>query len=106
MRDFKFKGEINMTQILSFPNDEKETIARFDYIDQCWYVETNVPTHITKISKLTDVDVIGVSENGNPTLIEAKMEKSQISFRNKPREMTEEERLKRAEHMRNIRNPK
>ena len=31
--------------------EERETLLRFDYLDQCWYVETSVPTHITKFKK-------------------------------------------------------
>lgn len=31
--------------------EERETLLRYDYLDQCWYVETSVPTHITKFKK-------------------------------------------------------
>ena len=31
--------------------EERETLLRYDYLDKCWYVETSVPTHITKFKK-------------------------------------------------------
>lgn len=36
---------------MSYSKDEMETILRFDYLDQKWYVWTNVQTHITKFTK-------------------------------------------------------
>lgn len=36
---------------MAWANDERETILRFDYMDQMWYAWTNVPAHITKFQK-------------------------------------------------------
>lgn len=36
---------------MAYSKDEMETILRFDYLDQKWYVWTNVQAHITKFIK-------------------------------------------------------
>lgn len=48
---------------MAYSKDEMETILRFDYLDQKWYVWTNVQTHITKFTKqgwnMTDAEYEG-----------------------------------------------
>lgn len=48
---------------MNYSRDEMETIARFDYLDQRWYVWTNVQTHITKFQRqgwqMTDCEMDG-----------------------------------------------
>lgn len=48
---------------MTYSRDEMETIARFDYLDQRWYVWTNVQAHITKFQKqgwqMTDCEMDG-----------------------------------------------
>lgn len=36
---------------MTYSRDEMETILRYDYIDQRWYVWTNVQAHLTKFTK-------------------------------------------------------
>lgn len=48
---------------MTYSRDEMETIARFDYLDQKWYVWTNVQAHITKFQRqgwtMTDCEMDG-----------------------------------------------
>ena len=67
----------------TYTKDEMETICRYDYIDNCWYVETNVKKHMTKImNKYENHKVISVNTDGNPSKISAKLGEKQVSFRN------------------------
>ena len=53
--------------------EERETLLRYDYLDQCWYVETSVPTHITKFKKQGwEIVSQTVNENGNVQVVEFK----------------------------------
>ncbi|CAM4407879.1 hypothetical protein FHS16_001757 [Paenibacillus endophyticus] len=38
---------------MAHPNEEKETTANYDYIDDTWNVYTCVPKHITKLNKIS-----------------------------------------------------
>ena len=53
--------------------EERETLLRYDYLDQCWYVETSVPTHITKF-KRQGWEIVSQTVNhlGNVQVVEFK----------------------------------
>ncbi|MDR0317399.1 MAG: hypothetical protein LBH89_02950 [Lactococcus lactis] len=93
-------------EIFSFSKEEKETNARFDYEDQCWYVETSVPSHMTRILKLYPeiAEVLTVTESGSPTSIRVRLDPNQIGFRSgvKPI-MSEERKQELSARMKNMR---
>ena len=37
---------------MSYLPEERETIVRYDEMDNCWYFESNVRRHVTKILKM------------------------------------------------------
>ena len=91
--------------------EENETLLRYDYIDQCWYVETSVPTHITKFKKQGwEIVSQTVNENGNVQVVEFKCNNpSSITIgkaEKKKRELTEEQRQKTIERLQKARNKK
>ena len=75
--------------------EERETLLRYDYLDKCWYVESTVPSHITKFKK-QGWEIISqtVNEQGIVQVAEFKCNNpSSISIRNaNKRPMTEDER--------------
>lgn len=95
----------------SISQEERETVLRYDYIDQCWYVETSIPTHITKFKKqgwemvsqtinhLGSVQVVEFKCNNPSSITIGKAEK-------KKRELTEEQRKLLAERLQKARNKK
>lgn len=95
----------------SISQEERETLLRFDYIDQCWYVETSIPTHITKFKKqgwemvsqtinhLDSVQVVEFKCNNPSSITISKAEK-------KKRELTEEQRKLLVERLQKARNKK
>lgn len=91
--------------------EERETLLRYDYLDKCWYVETSVPTHITKFKKQGwEIVSQTVNENGNVQVVEFKCDNpSSITIgqaEKKKRELTEEQRQKLTERLQKARNKK
>lgn len=89
--------------------EERETLLRYDYLDQCWYVETSVPTHITKFKKQGwEIVSQTVNENGSVQVVEFKCDNpSSITIgkaEKKKRELTEEQRKLLAERLKKARN--
>ena len=86
----------------SISAEERETLLRYDYFEKCWYVDTSVPTHITKF-KNQGWEIISqtVNEQGIVQAVEFKCNNpSSISIRNATkRPMTEEERKIIAERL-------
>ena len=86
--------------------EEKETVLRFDYIDQCWYVETSVPKHITKFKKQGwEIVSQTINENDNVQVVEFKCDNpSSISINKaEKRKLTEEQRKVAAERLKQVR---
>ena len=95
----------------SISQEERETLLRYDYLDECWYVETSIPTHITKFKKqgwemvsqtvnhLGSVQVVEFKCNNPSSITIGKAEK-------KKRELTEEQRQKLTERLQKARNKK
>ena len=88
--------------------EERETLLRFDYLDQCWYVETSVPTHITKFKKQGwEIVSQTLSKDGSVQAVEFKCDNpSSISIGNaekRKRELTEEQRENLRQRMKEMR---
>ena len=89
--------------------EEKETLLRFDYLEKCWYVETSVPTHITKFKK-QGWEIISqtVNEQGVVQVVEFKCNNpSSITIgraEKRKKEMTEEQRKILTERLKKSRN--
>ena len=93
----------------SISQEERETLLRYDYLEQCWYVETSIPTHITKFKKqgwemvsqtinhLGSIQVVEFKCNNPSSVTIGKAEK-------KKRELTEEQRKLLAERLKKARN--
>ena len=89
--------------------EERETLLRYDYLDQCWYVETSVPTHITKF-KRQGWEIVSqtVNENGNVQVVEFKCDNpsSIIIGKAEKKKLTEEQRKIVTERLQKARNKK
>ena len=88
--------------------EERETLLRFDYLDQCWYVETSVPTHITKFKKQGwEIIAQTLSKDGSIQAVEFKCDNpSSISIgraEKRKRELTEEQRENLRQRMKEMR---
>ena len=88
--------------------EERETLLRYDYLDQCWYVETSVPTHITKFKKQGwEIVSQTVNENGNVQVVEFKCDNPSSVIigkaEKKKRELTEEQRESLRQRMKEMR---
>ena len=88
--------------------EERETLLRFDYLDQCWYVETSVPTHITKF-KRQGWEIVSqtLSKDGSIQAVEFKCDNpSSISIGNAEKrkiQITEEHRESLRQRMKEMR---
>lgn len=95
---------------MSYLLEERETLVRYDEMDNCWYLESNVRRHITKILKQIDaVEVISQEEeNGRVVWISVKLTNLEdysinpfVRKRTK-RELSDEQRQIMAEKMSKI----
>ena len=89
--------------------EEKETLLRFDYLEKCWYVDTSVPSHITKFKKQGwEIVSQTVNEQGDIQAVEFKCDNPTSISINKAekrkKELTEEQRKILAERLKNSRN--
>ena len=70
--------------IMTYSNDEKETVIVFDYVTNLYSIYTNVPGHITKCMKQYgnyNIKIISVHEIGKPSCIEVRDVPNAITFR-------------------------
>lgn len=73
---------VNGKQVMTFDQDEMETVILYDYVTDTYSIETNVKKHITTIMKrYNNVEVVYVNDKGNPTSVRVKGIKDAISFR-------------------------
>ena len=89
--------------------EERETLLRFDYLDQCWYVETSVPTHITKFKKQGwEIVSQTLSKDGSIQAVEFKCNNpSSITIgKAEKKKLTEEQRKIVTERLQKARNKK
>ena len=93
----------------SIMTEERETLCRYDYLDKCWYIDTSVPTHITKFKKQGwEIVSQTVNEQGIVQAVEFKCNNpSSISIgkaEKRKRELTEEQRKIMSERMKKLKN--
>lgn len=71
-------------EVYNFENEEKETVLRYDNIDNKWYMYSNVSKHITKALKVAKgkVFVDTVAKGGTITSVRIELDAKQVSFRN------------------------
>lgn len=73
---------------MAYLPEERETVIRYDELDNCWYFESNVRRHITKIEKRIELYEIlseEFDERGNRIYIQAKMLEADVSPFAKPK---------------------
>lgn len=91
---------------MSYNREEQETTLVFDAETGEWNGYSCYSPHITKILKLLAIDDVDAEyEEGreSPLSIKFKLRPNQVSFRKgEKREMSEEQREKAAERMRNL----
>lgn len=102
---------IEKTMVGTLAKEERETVLRFDYLEQCWYVDTSIPKHINKFKKQGwEITSQTINENGNIQAVEFKCNNlSSITIgkaEKKKRELTEEQRQKTVERLQKARNKK
>ncbi len=69
-------------QVMTFGEDEMETVVLYDYLTDTYSIETNVKKHITTIMKrYPNVEIIYVNDKGNPTSVRVNGVKDAITFR-------------------------
>ena len=89
--------------------EERETLLRFDYLDQCWYVETSVKKHITKFKKQGwEIVSQTLSKDGSIQAVEFKCDNpSSITIgKAEKKKLTEEQRKIVTERLQKARNKK
>lgn len=93
--------------IVSIPKEEQETILNRNAETNGWSIYSCESTQITKLLKqFTEDEFTQVSLNKDGRIIEIwidDLENNRITYRKKTKPMSEEEKAKKAEHMRNIR---
>jgi len=80
---------------MSYCAEERETLIRMDELDDFWIVETNVRTMLTKLKKLTVLEIIDEEvEDGRVIAGTYRLPSNAISIGNgrAKREYSEEER--------------
>lgn len=73
---------------MAYLPEERETVIRYDELDNYWYFETSVRRHITKIEKRIELYEIlseEFDERGNRIYIQAKMLEANVSPFAKPK---------------------
>lgn len=69
---------------MAYSNDEKETSCVYDYMTKEWNVYTCVPTHLTKLCKISEPywKEEEPDSKGNPRIVAGKwrLSKSQVRF--------------------------
>lgn len=88
------------------PKEERETIAVYEEMTDTWSIYSNVRKHITKLTKIfgeDGFDKAGIDDDGRlMEVTKDDVDHGQVSFRNKKKPMSEEQRAKAAERMRKM----
>ncbi|MCP1639668.1 chloramphenicol O-acetyltransferase [Streptococcus gallinaceus] len=95
---------------MAYLPEERETVIRYDELDDCWYFESNVRRHVTKILKTEEAfeSLEKELENDFCVYVRAKLtnlEDFSVNpfVKNKPK-LSEEQKRQRAERLKsNIR---
>jgi len=94
-------------QVLSWSEEEKETMYNYDYLTKTWYCITSVPSHITHATKNfgDKVEVLTVNESGKPTQIRFELDDTEVNLKPlKKRVLSDEKKAIIAETMKKARN--
>ena len=93
---------------MAYLPEERETVIRYDELDNCWYFESNVRRHVTKILKMEHAfeSVEKELENDFCVYVQAKLSNlddfSVSPFVRKKAKLTEEQKRERAERLKSI----
>ncbi|MCM3456582.1 hypothetical protein M3685_22025 [Heyndrickxia oleronia] len=87
---------------MGYSREEQETTLVFDNLTGLWNVYSNVPKHIRKLTKITEIFTVE-SEDGKPIAVKGTLTEKQVSMK-KERVYTEEQRLKAAQRLSKSRN--
>lgn len=93
---------------MAYLPEERETVIRYDELDNCWYFESNVRRHVTKILKMEHAfeSVEKELENDFCVYVRAKLSNfddfSVSPFVRKKAKLTEKQKRERAERLKSI----
>lgn len=65
---------------MSYSNEEKETLLRYDYIDKKWHAYSNIEGHINKMTQRNWHTVRSETENGRVVAAEFEADKQFVTF--------------------------
>ncbi|MBF7075526.1 hypothetical protein ACLMK5_01595 [Streptococcus anginosus] len=88
--------------------EERETVIRYDELDNCWYFESNVRRHVTKILKMEHAFESIKKEFENNFCISVRAKLSNLDdfsvnpFVRKKAKMTEEQKRRNTERLKSI----
>jgi hypothetical protein len=82
---------------VAYTREEQETCLVFDTIKGHWNVYSNVPKHIRKLSKITEL-IILESENDRPIVVKGVLTEKQVSIK-RERTMSEEQKQAAAKRL-------
>ena len=93
---------------MAYLPEERETVIRYDELDNCWYFESNVRRHVTKILKTEHAFESVEKELENDFCISVRAKLSNLDdfsvnpFVRKKVKLTEEQKRKSAERLKSI----
>jgi hypothetical protein len=87
---------------MAYSKVEQETVLVYEAETNSWAAYSTVPKHIRKLQAIADVTITEIDDNGNPAAAKAVLTDKQVSMK-KERVLTEEQREKMSERMRNLR---
>ncbi len=93
---------------MAYLPEERETVIRYDELDNCWYFESNVRRHVTKILKMEHAFESVEKELENDFCVYVRAKLSNLDdflvspFVRKKAKLTEEQKRERAERLKSI----
>ncbi|MCM3763477.1 hypothetical protein [Neobacillus niacini] len=89
---------------MAYSREEQETCLVFDPVKGTWNVYSNVPKHIRKLSKITELFTIE-EEDGKPICVKGVLTEKQVGMRAE-RMMSDEQKRAAAERLAEARDKK
>ena len=102
IQDERYKGTQIEAEQMSYSYEEQESTFTYNYNDEVITVYSSISKDITKLLKVCDhekVEVITVNINGRITAIKCYITRKQLSIGKGRRELTENEKKRKAEQM-------
>lgn len=93
---------------MAYLPEERETVIRYDELDNCWYFESNVRRHVTKILKMEHAFESVEKELENDFCIFVRAKLSNLDdflvspFVRKKVKLTEKQKREKAERLKSI----